>query len=213
MIKQLSSSYKLTLSFISSTTGPVSARPPPHTIFPGNPSSDYSFILGPSTVATHTFDDAPALDVIIVPGGVGDWTLEQSNNTSIETFLNNRYSRVDYILSVCSGAVSLARAGLLSGRRATTNKAAWAWITDPKHGENITWVPSARWVEDGKIWTSSGVAAGMDMMYAFLKHLYGTEKVDGVMNGIEYAPHQDAHWDPFSVVHNVSFFGPAFFWS
>jgi putative intracellular protease/amidase len=46
----------------------------------------------------------------------------------------------------------------LSGRRATTNKARWDWVTE--FGSNITWVPSARWVEDGNVWTSSGVAAG-----------------------------------------------------
>lgn len=44
----------------------------------------------------------------------------------------------------------------------------------------------------------------MDMAYAFLKYVYGTEYLDVVMNGIEYAPHTDPHWDPFAVVHNVS---------
>ncbi|KAF2680464.1 class I glutamine amidotransferase-like protein [Lentithecium fluviatile CBS 122367] len=133
--------------------------------------------------------------------GFGNIALEQANNTAIEEFLVARYDRVKYLLSVCTGAISLARAGLPKGKKATTNKAMWAWTTDPAHGEGIEWVPSARWVEDGKIWTSSGVAAGMDMMYAFLRHVYGTEELDGVMNGIEYAPHVDPSWDPFSVVH------------
>lgn len=44
------------------------------------------------------------------------------------------------------------------------------------------------------------------MMYAFMKHLYGTDNLDQVMNLIEYAPHLDPHWDPFSVVHKVSCF-------
>ena len=45
---------------------------------------------------------------------------------------------------------------------------------------------------------------GIDMTYALLKHIYGAEKINPMMNTIEYAPHTDAHWDPFSVVHNVS---------
>jgi hypothetical protein len=42
------------------------------------------------------------------------------------------------------------------------------------------------------------------MTYAFMKYLYGTEDLDPIMNSIEYAPHTNPHWDPFSVVHNVS---------
>jgi hypothetical protein len=44
---------------------------------------------------------------------------------------------------------------------------------------------------------------GMDMTYALLKHLYGSSITDKMMNNIEYAPHTDPEWDPFSVVHNV----------
>ena len=42
------------------------------------------------------------------------------------------------------------------------------------------------------------------MTYAFMKHLYGNETLDPLMNAIEYAPHTDPHWDPFAIVHNVS---------
>lgn len=195
----------MTLATIAHTTGPISSRIPLQRMDDNNSSSppdDFGFMLGPSMLATHTFEDAPALDVIIVPGGLGNSALIQANDTAIESFITRRFAAADYVLSVCTGAVSLARAGVLSGRRATTNKGLWAWATS--YGDNVTWVPSARWVEDGKVWTSSGVAAGMDMTYAFLKHLYGTEMLDAVMNGIEYAPHVDPHWDPFSVVHDVS---------
>ncbi|KAK1763051.1 class I glutamine amidotransferase-like protein [Phialemonium atrogriseum] len=189
----LSYNYKMTLATIAHTTGPISSRIPPQRMDDNDSSSprdDFGFMLGPSMLATHTFEDAPALDVIIVPGGLGNSALIQANDTAIESFIARRFTAADYVLSVCTGAVSLARAGVLS-----------AWATS--YGDNVTWVPSARWVEDGKVWTSSGVAAGMDMTYAFLKHLYGTEMLDAVMNGIEYAPHVDPHWDPFSVVHDV----------
>lgn len=67
---------------------------------------------------------------------------------------------MEYLVGVSFGVVSLARSGVLNGRRATTNKSGWKWITTG-HGENVTWVPQARWVEDGNIWTASGMASGM----------------------------------------------------
>jgi putative intracellular protease/amidase len=125
---------------------------------PGQPPADFGYMLQPKLVATHTFRDAPALDVLLVPGGVGTMALEQASDTSIETFLRNRFDSLDYLLSVCTGSAILATSGLLDGRRATTNKALWGLVTS--QGENVTWVPSARWTQDGKIWTSSGVASG-----------------------------------------------------
>ncbi|KAL2127810.1 hypothetical protein VTI74DRAFT_10151 [Chaetomium olivicolor] len=199
----ISTAYKLTLSVIAKETGPVSAGYPPHIMAAGQPPMDLGFMLQPKLVATHSFGDAPALDVLLVPGGFGNVALDQSNDTSIQTFLRNRFDSLDYLLSICTGSVLLASSGLLNGHRATTNKMSWDWVTS--RGENVKWVPSARWTQDGKIWTSSGVAAGIDMMYAFLKHLYGESDpvLIKTMNGIEYAPHTDLNWDPFSIVHNV----------
>lgn len=201
---QMSAFYKMTLSLIASDVGPVNARMTQHRLSPTRPLSDWGFTFGPSTTATHTFLDAPALDVIFIPGGMGAVTLEQNNDTAISTFLARRQRNAEYILSVSGGALLLALSGLLAGKRATTNKSLWAYATDLKNGENITWVPNARWTEDGQVWTSSGVAAGLDMTYAFMKKMYGTEMLDRVMDIIEYAPHRDASWDPYAVVHNVS---------
>ncbi|KAK3385473.1 class I glutamine amidotransferase-like protein [Podospora didyma] len=171
---------------------------------PDGPSTDTGYMLRPSIIATHTFADAPALDILLVPGGMGVDVLAQANNTSVEDFIRRRYDQgLDYLLSVCTGAILLARSGVLEGRRATSNKGAWAGVT--RTGKNVTWVPTARWVVDGNVWTSSGVSAGMDMAYAFLSHIYGKddEALIKVMNAIEYAPHADPSWDAFSVVHKV----------
>jgi transcriptional regulator GlxA family with amidase domain len=153
-------------------------------------------------VATHDFETAPPLDILIMPGGVGDLHLVEQNDTAIEDFIAARFNTTEYVLSVCSGAGFLARAGVLEGRRATGTKAVWDFVT--QFGTNITWVPSARWVEDGKVWTSSGVTAGMDMMVAFVRHLYGDPRVNNFVNNLEYLAHVDPRWDPFSVLHKVS---------
>ena len=165
---------------------------------------DMSGMIDTQIVATHTFETAPPLDVLIVPGGIGEATLLEQHDHTVEDFIASRFSATSYVLSVCTGASFLARAGVLDGRRATANKAVWESAT--QWGKNVTWVPSARWVEDGKVWTSSGVSAGMDMMVAFLRHLYGDPQVNNVVNGAEYVPHTDPSWDPFSVIHKVSLF-------
>ncbi|KJZ68213.1 hypothetical protein HIM_12400 [Hirsutella minnesotensis 3608] len=107
-------------------------------------------------VATHSFANAPELDIILVPGGRGTRSLEQANDTSVEDFVRSRYNSLKYLLSVCTGAVSLAKAGLLEGLRATTNKRDWKWVT--LHGENVTWVPTARWVDQCQtFWLHTGL--------------------------------------------------------
>ncbi|KAF7676239.1 hypothetical protein GT037_005744 [Alternaria burnsii] len=106
--------------------------------------------------------DKGDIDVLIVPGGGGT----RRNMTEEIDFVKQTYPKLKYIVSVCTGATILSRAGILDGRRATTNKAAWEWAV--KQGPNVTWVPTARWVEDGNIISTSGVSAGIDGMYAFL---------------------------------------------
>jgi len=136
----------------------VTTIPPPHLMAEGGPLMDTGFLLGPTITATHTVNNAPALDILFVPGGEGIVVLEQANDTWVEDFVATRFGQLDYLLSVCTGAAALAKSGVLNGKRATTNKGAWSAVT--AFGTNITWVPSARWTQDGNVWTSSGVAAG-----------------------------------------------------
>ena len=211
LLVSLSSLVKMTVAFVSFAPGPVNSRYTRFAAAPGAPPADFGAVLGTSTLATHAFTDAPALDAVLVPGGTGTRARVEHRDDpargsgAVEDFLRGRAGRADYVLGVCTGSALLARAGLLDGRRATTNKAAWGWVTGPgsDHNPNVTWVPSARWVVDGRVWTSSGVAAGMDMAYAFAKQAYGADLADRAANIMEYAPHQDPDWDPFSVVHEV----------
>jgi transcriptional regulator GlxA family with amidase domain len=86
--------------------------------------------------------------------------------------------------------------GLLDGKKATTNKQDF---NDTVHlGPNVNWVKKARWVEDGKFFTSSGVSAGMDMALAAAASLFGRERADEMAEGCEYTWHSDPDWDPFA---------------
>ncbi|KAG8719157.1 hypothetical protein FRC08_003509, partial [Ceratobasidium sp. 394] len=110
-----------------------------------------------------------------------------------------------FILSVCTGSWVLADAGVLDGKRATTNKAAFKDCVASTSKE-VKWVAKARWVVDGNIWTSSGVTAGADMGYAFMKHVTGDEFATKVKNIVELhasGPDDDEFAEIFGLVWNV----------
>lgn len=150
---------------------------------------------------THTFETAPQLDVLIVPGGRGT----QRPNADIQPmldFIRNSYrgengrDPLKYIFSICTGSALLARAGVLDGHKATTNKKAWARVTP--EGPKTHWIARARWVTSGNVWTSSGVSAGTDGMVAFIGAVYGDDVADRVCDVIEYERVKDSGDDPFA---------------
>jgi transcriptional regulator GlxA family with amidase domain len=137
-------------------------------------------------------DGAEAIDVLIVPGGVGT-----RNDMSAEIdFVKRIYPSLKAILCVCTGATILARAGVLDGRRATTNKRAFDWATST--GPNVNWVPEARWVVDGNIVTGSGISAGIDATYAFVGLNYGEKIAQELADSAEYVRWTDPDHDPFA---------------
>jgi hypothetical protein len=90
----------------------------------------------------------------------------------------------------------LAAAGLLDGYRATSNKRAFDWAVE--QGPRVEWVREARWVEDRDRWTSSGVAAGIDMSLAIIAALHGAETASKLSRAIEYQWHRESSIDPFA---------------
>ena len=95
---------------------------------------------GPRVSVDCTFDSADQFDVLIVPGGFG--TLPQLENEAFLTFLKKQAPGAQYVCSVCTGSLLLARAGLLEGRRATTNKQLFGLTAAESAG--VIWVEQAR---------------------------------------------------------------------
>lgn len=149
---------------------------------------------GAEVVATEALAGARSPDIVLIPGGAGTRRLVDD-----EVFLDRLASWASpspLITSVCTGSAVLAAAGLLEGYRATSNKRAFTWAA--AQGDDVEWVPHARWVEDRDRWTSSGVAAGMDMTAALIAHLSGQSAARDAARIIELEVHDDPDWDPFA---------------
>ncbi len=154
---------------------------------------------GPRTAVDDLMADRDDYDVILVPGGGG--TRQEVNNQALLDWIVSASEKAELTTAVCTGSALLAKAGVLDGRKATTNKAAYAWAT--AQGPNVAWQRQARWVEDGKFMTSSGVSAGTDMGLAIVARLFGAEKAEQVAVFAEYEWHRDPGWDPFAKVHGL----------
>ncbi len=154
---------------------------------------------GPKSIAEHGFDEKRQYDILLVPGGPG--TRKEVDNQRLLDWIREQSTGAEYVTSVCTGSALLARAGVLDGMRATTNKRAFPWATS--QSDKVNWAKQARWVEDGKFFTSSGVSAGMDMSLALIARLLGAQAAEQVAMATEYEWHRDAGWDPFAKVHGL----------
>lgn len=156
-------------------------------------------IQGVAIVPDFSYADAPVPDIVLVPGGMG--TRRLVADPAFLTWLKAWAADAALVTSVCTGSGVLAAAGLLEGYRATSNKRAFAWASS--NGSDVEWVPAARWVEDRDRWTSSGVAAGMDMAAALLDSLFGPGAGQAAADSAELELHTDSHWDPFAAQNGL----------
>jgi putative intracellular protease/amidase len=150
-------------------------------------------VHGPQTMAEYGFDDCPKLDMILVPGGLG--TMQQLENKKLKKFLRSQAKNAWVTMSVCTGSALLAKAGLLNGLRATSNKQFFDLAAS--QSDKVEWVSEARWVDAGRFVTSSGVSAGMDMALAVIERVFSKEDAERISALTEYTRHRDAAMDPF----------------
>ena len=138
-------------------------------------------IGGLKVIPDFAWDDAPPIDILVVPGGFG--TRPLLNDRPTLDWIAATASRAREVTSVCTGSLLLAKANLLTKRRATTHWAAHDLLTsiDP----TIAVDRAARVVHDG-VFSSAGVSAGIDMAFAVVEALCGREVADETAHYIEY---------------------------
>jgi putative intracellular protease/amidase len=131
--------------------------------------------------ADVALDEVKACDLLVVPGGFGTRALQRDEALLAALRALDATTRIT--ASVCTGALVLAAAGLLRGRRATTH---WAWRD---RLAELGAVPVAeRVVRDGKYASSAGVSAGIDLALSLAVELAGTKAASAIQLGIEYDP-------------------------
>jgi len=132
--------------------------------------------------AHHSIADAPALDVLIHPGGIG--TRRLMRDAAHLEWIRAQRNAVPLMASVCTGSLVFAAAGLLTGRRATTHWASLNLLSelDPTVLPDV----DARFVDDGDLVTSAGVSAGIDLALHLVARFAGPERAGAVQREIQY---------------------------
>jgi transcriptional regulator GlxA family with amidase domain len=132
----------------------------------------------------HTWETAPAVDVLLVPGGHGTRPLTRDEATL--DWIREHHARGELITSVCTGSLVLAAAGLLRNRPATTY---WAAFEELRALDGtIDARPDDRFVDSGEIVTAAGVSAGIDMALHLVTRLHSVERAKDVRRYIQYDP-------------------------
>ncbi|MFQ5471884.1 MAG: DJ-1/PfpI family protein [Dehalococcoidia bacterium] len=138
---------------------------------------------GLKVVADYSFDDAPPLDVVLVPGGLGS-RIAVTKQPLID-FVRRSGAAAEWQASVCTGAFILHEAGLLAGKRATTH---WGAIDMLRQFRDVQVVDDERYVRDGNVITSAGVSAGIDMALYLVSLLKDPQTAQNVQKMMEYYP-------------------------
>jgi transcriptional regulator GlxA family with amidase domain len=149
---------------------------------------------GQRIVVDRTVSEKNDYDLLLIPGG--DSALIAGQDEDLLEWLRMACSNAEKVMAVCTGSVLLGLTGVLDGRKATTNKR--DFLSTVHLAPKVDWVKEARWVEDGKFFTSSGVSAGIDMALAVMADLFGMEMAERLALGSEYEWHKDAGRDPFA---------------
>ncbi|MGH2898303.1 MAG: DJ-1/PfpI family protein, partial [Solirubrobacteraceae bacterium] len=130
----------------------------------------------------HSFDDAPQLDVVLVPGGMG--TRREVSNPVLIEWLRKTGARCTWVTSVCTGSLLLHEAGFADGRRITTH---WSFVASLRErGANV--LENVRYVRDGNLVTAAGVSAGIDMALWLVGQIHGVPIARQVQRAMEYDP-------------------------
>lgn len=132
-----------------------------------------------------TLEQAPAADLLIIPGGMG--TRREMHNPVVRDWLLRTTSKAELLLSVCTGALILASAGLLDGLEATTHHGALDLLRETAPKARVR--EGVRFLDNGRIVVAAGISAGIDMSLHVVERLLGEELAEETARYMEY------HWD------------------
>ena len=130
----------------------------------------------------RSIEDVTTTDMLIVPGGLG--TRPLIHDEGLIDWIKAVSENAEHVMSVCSGALLLARAGLLHGLKATTHQGALKLLSELAPDTEV--IPDIRFTDNGKVLTSAGISAGIDMSLYMVEKLHGTAVADATANYMEY---------------------------
>jgi len=154
---------------------------------------------GLSISPSYLFENCPKPDIFLVPGG-GGYTdsgvpfgsRKEMDNPIMLQWVTKQNETAELVLSVCTGSLILGKAGLLDGLRATTH---WKAIDQLKAAApNTTIVDDKRWVDNGRVISSAGVSAGIDMSLYVIEKLLGKAVASETARSMQYD-----HWQGLEV--------------
>ena len=150
---------------------------------------DHVIATGNMKVIPHeTFKNCPRLDILVVPGGWG--TRKELNNPVLLNWLRTRSAEVETLTSVCTGSMLLGFAGLLNGLHATTHWRSLDWMRDSFPAVTVEYGKHV--VEDGRVLTSAGISAGIDMALRVVARYFGEDIARATAKYMEY-PYPDSN--------------------
>ncbi|HET9229568.1 MAG TPA: DJ-1/PfpI family protein, partial [Thermoanaerobaculia bacterium] len=161
----------------------------------GAPPAPVKSINGPRVAPDYFRDEAleQGIDLLMIPGGYGTRLLladdHPEERAALLQWVRSMDERVEIMASVCTGAAVLAAAGLLDGKPAATNHAAFGWVTG--FGPRVQWDNVSRWVDAGRYVTSAGVSSGTDMGFYLVKRLAGRAIAEVAAQAAEYDWHRN----------------------
>ncbi|MET3182386.1 AraC family transcriptional regulator, transcriptional activator FtrA [Variovorax sp. YR750] len=136
---------------------------------------------GLQLLANHTLADSPAADVLIVPGGVVDAPMASPDTLR---WMADQAARAKIVASVCTGAFLLAESGVVSNDSVTTH---WEDIAELRERfPSLDVREGVRWVDNGRIVSSAGISAGIDMSLHLVERLAGRELAERTARQMDY---------------------------
>jgi transcriptional regulator GlxA family with amidase domain len=130
----------------------------------------------------HDLETCPPADILLVPGGMG--SRRAIEDRPLLAWIAAQAKMAELTASICTGALLLGRLGLLDGLRATTHWAALDLLREI--APRTTVVPESRYIDNGRILTSAGISAGIDMSLYMVDRLCGAELAQKVARDMEY---------------------------